>query len=229
MKVRMLPLGPLGNNVYIVVAETTKECVIIDPGWNAEVILKDVREHDLKVRAILATHGHIDHTNGIAPVKLQVAEAVVGIHKGDAAMLEPEHWRDACLRLAMTGVGVPDAPVADRWIEAGDSLDYGELHLEVRHTPGHSAGSVSYVGQGVVFSGDTLFMQSVGRTDTPGGSWQQLLNSIRTQLLILPDETVVLPGHGPKTRIGIERGYNPFLQEGAELLDPAGPPISQFR
>ncbi len=228
MKVRMLPLGPLGNNVYIVISETTKECVVVDPGWNSEVIMKDIVEHELKVRAVLATHGHFDHTNGIAPLKQQVAEAVVGVHKGDASMLEPDHWRDTCQRMASTGIGMPVAPIADRWIEAGDSLDYGELHLEVRHTPGHSPGSVSYVGHGVVFSGDTLFMQSVGRTDG-GGSWQQIINSIRTQLLTLPDETVVLPGHGPKTRIGIERAYNPFLQEGAELLDPAGPAISQFR
>jgi glyoxylase-like metal-dependent hydrolase (beta-lactamase superfamily II) len=229
MKVRMLPLGPLGNNVYIVISETTKECVVIDPGWNVDLIMKDIQEHGLKLRAAVATHGHIDHTNGLAPVKHQSLEASVGLHQADAYMLEPAHWQEACSRMSMTGIGNPDPPAVDCWLEAGNSIDYGELHLEVRHTPGHSPGSVCFVGHGVVFSGDTLFMQSVGRTDTPGGSWQQIIESIRAQLLTLPDEVVVLPGHGPKTRIGIERAYNPFLQEGAEMLDPSGQGASQFR
>lgn len=202
--IRKLELGPFVSNCYVVGSESTKEGMIIDPGTMPDQVLRHVEELGLNIKVIVLTHGHMDHTGALAQVK-EATGAEVAIHAADAPFLRGDH--------PMTRMfGSSESPPApDRLLKEGDVIDVGELHFRVLHTPGHTPGGICLLEEGIVFTGDTLFQFSVGRTDFPGGSHEELVNGIRTKLMTLPDSTTVCPGHGPDTTIGVERRVNPFL------------------
>lgn len=205
MFVKPLVVGELQSNAYIVGCPERKTAVVIDPGAEGERILDAARTQGFKLTHILLTHGHADHIGGVAVLR-QATGALVAIHTADAPMLD-----DPALNLSLYFGRGYTAGLPDIDLKNGDVIEVGEFFLETRHTPGHTQGSVCFVGPGAVFSGDTLFAGSVGRTDFPGGSLQELLRSIKDQLLSLPEETIVYPGHGTVTTIGEEREHNPFL------------------
>ena len=183
---------------------------MIDPGDDVSRIVDALTRHELKVKAIIATHAHIDHVGGLASLK-QLTGAPAMIHEGDVPLYE--HLAE---QAAWLGVPTPSTTTLDRLLIEDERLDVGGHTLHVLHTPGHSPGSVSFVvdeSTPTVLSGDTLFAGSIGRTDLWGGSFPEIIESIRRRLLTLPNEVVVIPGHGPLTTIGTERTTNPFLVE----------------
>ena len=211
MLIECLTVGPLQACCYLL-ASDAGEAAVVDPGGDAEVILEQIRYRKLTPRLLLATHGHIDHIQAIPELKKAFPDAQLAIHEADEAMLG-----DPAASLAAL-IGLPVEPCApDRLIADGDTLGLGPHSLEVVHTPGHSPGSVSFLVRRdaephALFSGDALFAGGIGRTDFPGGDYQQLLDSIRQRLFVLPGDTVVYPGHGEPTTIDCERRTNPFLR-----------------
>jgi len=203
-----LAVGPFATNCYIVGSEETKQGIIIDPGDDAAAILGRVADLGLDIKMLVLTHGHIDHVGALKAVK-EATDAEMAIHADDAKSLRG--LRGVLQSIIVPGLFYPLPPPPERLLRDGDSLDVGGLHFEVLHTPGHTPGGICLLGEGVVFSGDTLFNYGIGRTDLPGGSYHRLVESIRSRLLTLPDDTVVYPGHGPETTIGAERAGNPFL------------------
>ncbi len=204
MILKNMVVGPFASNCYIVGSESNKEGMIIDPGAEAEVILEKVKDLELEIKSIVLTHGHIDHIGALKEVK-EATGAEVAIHADDAQALQENSVS------TMFGLSYPTPLPADRLLQGEDSMDIGDLHFLVLHTPGHSPGCICLLGEGIIFSGDTLFNYGIGRADLPGGSYSQLMNSIHTKLMVLPDNTIVYPGHGPDTTIGTERRGNPFL------------------
>lgn len=206
MILEKLEVGPFAANCYLVGAESNKEGIIIDPGAEAGTILQKVSDLGLKVKFIVLTHGHIDHIGALKETK-EATGARVAIHADDAVGLQTKRPVNP-----LFGFAFPSPPPPDQLLKDGDSLDIGDLHFRVLHTPGHTPGGICLLGEGVVFSGDTLFNLSIGRTDMPGGSYAQILNGIQSKLMVLPDSTIVYPGHGPQSTIGNERRMNPFLR-----------------
>jgi len=206
---KKLVVGPFAANCYIIGSELTKEGVIIDPGDEARQTLKKVKDLQLDIKVIVLTHGHIDHIGGVKEVK-EATGAEVAIHTDDAKSISGQEGR--LISMLVSGLSYPAPPSPDRLLNGGDSIDIGDLNFLVLHTPGHTPGGICLLGNGVVFTGDTLFKYGVGRTDLPGGSYSQLMNSLHTKLMVLPDETIVYPGHGPETTIGVERRGNPYLR-----------------
>jgi len=204
---KRLEVGPLASNCYIVGSESTKEGLIIDPAAEAKRILKAVEDLGLDIKMIVLTHSHVDHIGALSEVK-EATGADFAVHADDAEAL---HSPEARSFSAMFGLSYKEPPAPDRLLNGGDSIDIGDLHFLVMHTPGHSPGGICLLGHDVVFTGDTLFNYGIGRTDFPGCSYSQLMNSIHTKLMVLPDSTAVYPGHGPDTTIGAERQGNPFL------------------
>lgn len=203
MILKKLVVGSFASNCYIVGSESTKEGIIIDAGADTRQILKIVNDLGLNIRFIVLTHGHPDHIGAVKGVK-EATGAEVAIHADDARSLR---------RLSLSTIyNLSSPPPPDRLLKDGDSIDVGDLHFSVLHTPGHSPGGICLLGHGVVFSGDTLFNNSIGRTGFPSSSHHQLMDSIYTKLMVLPDNTIVCPGHGPDTTIGTERRNNPFLR-----------------
>jgi len=200
-----LVVGPLMSNCFVVGCEKTKEAVVIDPGGDADRILSSLKASGLTVKYIINTHGHFDHVSGNGPLKDATGAAIL-IHPLDAAML-PKLSSNA----AFFGISVDNSPPSDQTIEEGDSVSFGEIHLKVLHTPGHTPGGISLYANGIVFVGDTLFSGSIGRTDFPGGDFNTLISSIRTKLFKMDDDVRVLSGHGPETSIGSEKRFNPFV------------------
>lgn len=204
MILKTLIVGPLATNCYLVGSESGREGMIIDPGAEAEKILKKVSDLKLEVKLIVLTHGHIDHTGALKEIK-QATGAPIAVHTDDVKTLG-----DRFLSI-LSGISHPALPPPDRLLKDGDGIDIGDLHFTVLHTPGHTPGGICLLGEGVVFSGDTLFNYSIGRADLPGGNPSQLIDSIHNRLMVLADDTLVYPGHGPQTTIGAERRGNPFL------------------
>ncbi|WP_346354161.1 MBL fold metallo-hydrolase [Azotosporobacter soli] len=206
MQAIMLQVGALGTNCYILYCEKTLQAAVIDPGGDAAEIMNEIGRRNLTVAYILNTHGHADHIGANDEIKART-NAPICIHEADAAMLTSAQ-KNLSLYIGQQISGNQ----ADRLLADGDLIELGEIKLTVVHTPGHTPGGICFVGEDFVFSGDTLFAQSVGRTDFPGGSHVQLVNSIKNKLMALPDAMQVFPGHGPATTIGEERTMNPFIQ-----------------
>ena len=208
MIVKMLVVGPFASNCYIVGSSSTKEGMIIDPGAEAGTILRTVQQMGLSIPLIVVTHAHIDHVSALRSVQ-EKTNAEFALHEAEKGLLLTAPMR-MLTSLGLSPIKSPPQP--DRLLKDGDSIEIGDLHFEVLHTPGHSSGGISLSGHGVVFSGDTLFNFGIGRTDFPGCSHELLMKSIHEKLMVLPDETIVYPGHGPLTTIGDERRGNPFLR-----------------
>jgi hydroxyacylglutathione hydrolase len=204
--IKTLALGPIMANCFIVGCENTKSAVVIDPGDEVTKILMSLADSKLTVKYIINTHGHFDHVGANKRLK-DATGAPILIHKSDADMLA-----QVSLSAMAFGMSGENSPPADRTIEEGDKITFGDITLTVLHTPGHSLGGVSLCGGGVVFVGDSLFAGSIGRTDFPGGDYDTLITSIKTKLFPLGDDVVVYSGHGPATTIGREKRFNPFLQ-----------------
>lgn len=206
MYLKTIETRGFGTNCYIIACEKTAEAGVIDPGGDGPKILNIIRERGLKVRYIINTHGHIDHIAANRSVR-EATGAEILIHEADASCLT-----DYKKSLGHYMPGARNSPPADRTVAEGDMITLGRtIRLIVVHTPGHTVGGISLVGDGFIFTGDTLFAGSIGRTDFPGGSLKQLMHSIREKLLTYPDDTIIYPGHGPSSTLGVERKTNPFL------------------
>ncbi len=210
MIIKRFTFGMYLTNCYVVGCEETKEAIVIDPGFDrdreAEEVLKFIEQNGLHAKYIINTHGHADHTAGNGIIK-KATGALILIHENDAIMLTTV----AKTLSRVFGLRVTSPP-ADRTLHDGNVIEVGRIKLVVLHTPGHSKGGISLLGDKVVFSGDTLFAGSIGRTDLPGASFKEIMQSIKTKLVTLPDSFKVYPGHGPLTTIGEEKKHNPFLQ-----------------
>ncbi|MFA6032610.1 MAG: MBL fold metallo-hydrolase [Myxococcota bacterium] len=207
MIIETLPVGPLETNCYIAGDEATHKAAVIDPGGDTQIILKALARHKLECVMIIITHAHFDHVGGLSELKEKTgAEVVVHADENEALTMQGDMAR-------MFGVRMKNPPPADRTIKEGDRLEIGKLVLEVIHTPGHSPGSVCLIARAAkkVFAGDLLFAGSIGRTDFPGGSFDDLTHNVRTKIFTLGDDFEVFPGHGPSTTVGRERKTNPFF------------------
>jgi hydroxyacylglutathione hydrolase len=203
----ILPVGPLQCNCSIIGDETTREAMVIDPGDDIQDVLALIRKHNLQVKQIVVTHAHIDHVGGA--MKLRAATgAPILLNQNDYALLK---MLDA--QAVWVGMLSPGKVDIDRSVTNGETVSAGSLNASILHTPGHTEGSIClyFPADKKLIAGDTLFAGSIGRTDLPGGSMQKILRSLHHTVLALPDETVVVPGHGPLTTIGEERETNPFL------------------
>ena len=206
MIIKNLEVGPIMANCYILGCENTKEAVVIDPGDDGDQILMALAKSELKVKYLINTHGHFDHVGANKSMK-EATHAEIGIHPDDAPML-----MELSKSASMFGLSAENSPPPDILLNHGDHLSFGDITLEVIHTPGHSMGGICLYTKGYLFAGDTLFKSSIGRTDLPGGNYDTLIASIRTKLFGLPDDTIVYTGHGPETSIGDEKRMNPFLR-----------------
>jgi glyoxylase-like metal-dependent hydrolase (beta-lactamase superfamily II) len=209
MIVKTLVVGPFASNCFIVGSESTRKGIIIDPGADAKNILNTVRDQGFSIALIVATHNHIDHVGALRSVK-DATGAKYAVHEADAKEAMPVMF--GRMMGLMLGSSLRAPPKPDRLLKDGDIIEIGDLKFKVLHTPGHSPGGISLLSDGVVFSGDTLFNFGIGRTDLEGGDYGKLMDSIMTKLMVLPDSTIVYPGHGPETTIGAEKKWNPFLR-----------------
>lgn len=202
------PVGPLACNCTILGDEETREAIVIDPGDDISRIHKRLTEQGLKLKQILVTHGHIDHVGGALKLK-RLTGAPIYLNENDLPQLD---IMDA--QAEWVGVAPPETAPPDEGLKDGQLVGLEHYPAQVLHTPGHTQGSIClhFAPAGLLIAGDTLFAGSIGRTDLPGGNFDQIIASLRSRLLTLPDETKVLPGHGPATTIGEERASNPFLQ-----------------
>jgi glyoxylase-like metal-dependent hydrolase (beta-lactamase superfamily II) len=206
MKFESVIVGPLETNCYLVYCPESLECAVVDPGAEPSKIFRLIAQNNLRPAILLNTHGHIDHIGANKDIK-EKYDIPLFIHRLDEPML-----RRALQSELSFFLGAKDSPSPDHYLEEGETIKIGKSSLQIIHTPGHSPGSVSFLGDGFLLSGDTLFFGGVGRTDLPGGSWPELENSIRSKILSMPDQTTVLPGHGPFTTVGQEKNSNPFIR-----------------
>jgi glyoxylase-like metal-dependent hydrolase (beta-lactamase superfamily II) len=200
---KRVTVGMLASNSYIVGDEESKEAILIDAGDEPERLLSELASSQLKLKAIVATHGHFDHVLAVDHVRNKTG-APFYLHGADAPILASMQQRARML----LGLELGPPPLVDKYLKEGDVLTVGRYTFEVLHTPGHSPGSICLIGNGLLFSGDTLFAGSIGRTDTPGGNFLLLAESVIKKLFALPDATRVYPGHGPDTTIGDEKSSN---------------------
>lgn len=205
MNYESVVVGPLETNCYLVFCSQTLKCAVVDPGAEPKKIFQAIEENNLQPVLLINTHGHVDHVGANKDVK-EKYDIPLCIHPSDQTLLKKAHQSGLSFLL-----GTKNSPPPDRLLNEGDHLPIGKSRLKVIHTPGHSPGSICLLGDGFVLSGDALFFRGVGRTDLPGGSWNDLENSVRNKILTLSEEMIVLPGHGPSTRIGEEKESNPFI------------------
>ncbi|MBF0491812.1 MAG: MBL fold metallo-hydrolase [Deltaproteobacteria bacterium] len=209
----IIPVGPFQCNCIILGDPQTKEAIVIDPGDEVEAILDRVKKHGLCVKNILHTHTHIDHIGGTTALQ-KATNARVMLHKADLPLYEKMDMQGRFLGLPPSKIQTPVAP--DEFLKEGQQIEAGNIRGTVLHTPGHTPGSCGFYfphldQKGILFPGDTLFAGSIGRTDLWQGDYDQEIQSIKKKYLILPDQTIVVPGHGPNTNIGQEKQSNPFL------------------
>lgn len=208
MLIKRLVVGPLQANCYILVDEQTGSAAVIDPGDDAPTISRIIKESGAKLTHILLTHAHPDHSFAARALQEDYADAPLLVHlaEGDQLSAEILDLVAQCYDMRDYKPFSPSKHVVD-----SDVLSIGAKKLSVIHTPGHTPGGVCYRTEKVLFTGDTLFAGGIGRTDFPGGSYEQLMESIHSKLLVLPDDTIIYPGHGPESTIGVERESNPWL------------------
>jgi hydroxyacylglutathione hydrolase len=207
----ILPVGLLQCNCSVVGDEATREAIVIDPGDDIDDVLGLVRKHNLQVKQIIITHAHIDHVGGAMRLRA-LTRAPILLNQNDYELIKMLDVQAAWL-----GVAPPGKVEIDQSMGQADTVKAGSLIADVIHTPGHTEGSVClyFSAEKKLIAGDTLFAGSIGRTDLPGGSFQKILRSLHEKVLALPDDTVVVPGHGPLTTVGDERESNPFLSKSA--------------
>lgn len=211
LEVVALPNGQFVQNCYLVGDRRTRDAVIIDPGEEPAMFLAELDTRAWTLRAIWLTHAHIDHVMGVGAVH-RATGVPIHLHAADRALYD-----GASKQAEWYGLRLDPLPEPDFTLEHGRTVSVGGFAFDIRHTPGHSPGSVSFVGHGMVFGGDVLFNGSIGRTDLPGGDLSSLMTSIQRHFLSLPDSTTLRSGHGPETTIGVERLTNPFLTGAYEL------------
>lgn len=203
-----LPLGPLQTNCYLLADSESGEAAVVDPAGEAGVILNETRRRGWRLTQLWVTHAHFDHIGAASDLTRRLNPApLIALHPAERPL-----W-DAGGGAALFGFSLPPSPIPTLDLAHGQTLSLGRFRFEVRHTPGHSPGHCVFVclEAGVCFCGDLIFQGGVGRTDLPGGSWEALIESIRTQIFTLPEETRLLSGHGPETTVGEEKMFNPFL------------------
>ena len=207
-------VGRLQDNCYVVGDEDTREVIVVDPGDNGDAIVRELRSREYRPVGIFVTHAHLDHSGAAHEVLEGFPEAQFWMNQDDFEAIDPQKATAA----SWYGHEITAPRQPDRPLQHGDVLQAGKHAFTALHTPGHTVGSVCLAGEGVVFTGDVLFQGSIGRFDFPGGDGPTLIESIRTHLLVLPDETLVLPGHGSETTIATERAQNPFLTATRQML-----------
>jgi hydroxyacylglutathione hydrolase len=201
-------LGPVETNAYLLGDDVTREAVVIDPAWDGDVIANKAAQMGWQIKSMWLTHAHFDHIAGAAEIARRFTPPPpIAVHSADLSLYQTQGGA------LLFGMHIEAGPKPEIELSAGRALSVGETEVEVRHTPGHTPGHVIFycAAQGIAFCGDLIFQGSVGRTDLPGGSFETLISSIETQVFTLPDDTVLYPGHGESTTVGIERMTNPFL------------------
>lgn len=207
LMVRGIVVGVFQENCWVVGSRRTREAICIDPGDQPDEILALARDMGVEIKYIANSHAHVDHVMGVAGVHAATGAKFL-LHESDLELLR-NGWKDVAQRMGLdVSQGPPDP---DGFVAEGDKVEVDGLQLQAITTPGHTTGSVSYYTEGLLFSGDTLFRGSIGRTDLPGGSFEEEMQSICNKLLTLPDETMVLPGHMQETSIEFEKAHNPFV------------------
>lgn len=206
MIIKKFVVGPLENNCFVIADEDSREGFIIDPGDEPDRILNYIGDKKITIAYLICTHAHFDHVGTVPDLKAGTGARVV-LHRGDLPIYESSHEH-----AELWGFDIDPLPPPDLFVSDGDSIDVGNLHFRILHTPGHSPGGICIYGEGIVFTGDTLFAGSVGRTDLPGGDILKLKSSFM-RLMSLPVDVKVFPGHGPETTIGRERTENFFASE----------------
>jgi len=216
MNVEQIHVGFMAVFCYLIWCDRTKEALVIDPAGDEDQLFNRIEKKGLTLKYIINTHGHSDHTCGNARMK-ELTGAEIIIHEEDEVMLSSEMGRMMARQWGFT-----PSPPADMTVKEGDHIIMGDVDLEVIHTPGHSPGGICLLGDGNVFTGDTLFVGAIGRTDLPGASTSQFMHSLKDRVMNLPEETVVWPGHDygdrPSSTIGIEKQTNPWLSDSVSFV-----------
>ncbi len=209
MKVKVIPVTPFQQNCTLLICEQSNKAAIVDPGGDIDTILREVAAEGVEVEKILLTHGHLDHVGGTQPLARELSKPVIGPHKDDAFWLDQLEQQSQMFGFPRTESFKPD-----QWLEEGETVQVGELSLEVLHVPGHTPGHIVFFEpkSQILIAGDILFRGSIGRTDFPMGDFDTLIRGIKGKLWQLPEATRVIPGHGPATTIGNEMRSNPFVR-----------------
>lgn len=208
MEIRTFTGGGFGENTYLALCESSRMCVAVDPGAGASEMAREIVADHLELQAVLLTHAHLDHIEGVNDIRAIASDVPIWLHPADLGL-----YRDVVRQAAMFGLQVADQPEPTHEIVPGEAYHFGDCSFQIRFTPGHAPGHVIFISvdDHLALSGDVVFQGSIGRTDLPGGDFQTLMASIREQVLTLPDDTTLFTGHGPPTTVGHERVGNPFL------------------